>query len=163
MRLDAYAYRKLEETTQHEYENGVQDVIRVWNDRGFEGREAPLVLGHYYTAGGCMDAFSGAYSRYSRFREHLAMLAGYPGHATDFFGFKYTQGCWDSPWGPFWELINFSDCEGVIGTDACVKLAADFKEFQDGADKAVGEFLGHYNSFRRAFEYASEEGCVVFR
>lgn len=61
----------------------------------------------------------------------------------------------------FVELINFSDCEGVIGAEVAKKLAADFAAYQDKAgDK--GDFARVYASWRKAFELAADGGAVCF-
>ena len=62
----------------------------------------------------------------------LATLAGYAG----------ADDAWERTDGPFWELINFSDCEGVIGPKTSAKLAGDFAAFQEKADAHHGQWFG---------------------
>ncbi len=99
---------------------------------------------------------AGSYGGYNQWRDALARMAGYAGGA---------QGAWDSDSGPFWELINFSDCEGSIDAPVCAKLAADFASFQTKADAYAASntyFLELYASWRQAFEMAAKGGMVDF-
>lgn len=110
---------------------------------------------------------AGAYSGYNRWRERLAELAGYLKAPIEIYGreeHRYDAGAWAVAEGPFWELIMFSDCEGVIGTSVSKKLAADFATF-DGAAQAVGDptFYPKYQDWRKAFEMAADAGAVDFR
>ena len=60
-------------------------------------------------------------------------------------------------------MINFSDCEGVIGPKTSAKLAKDFAEFQAQADAHPDDwFRDLYTTWRRAFELASDDGAVGF-
>jgi len=69
---------------------------------------------------------------------------------------------------PFYELINFSDCEGVIGFIAARKLYQDFvaheKKFTDyvGGLEDSEWFVTKYQDWKRAFDLAKEDGIVVF-
>jgi len=110
---------------------------------------------------------AGSYSGYNAWREQLAELAGYP-KRMHFSGHKppealHAAGAWETTSGPFWELINFSDCEGVIGPKTSVKLAKDFADHQAKADAHPDEwFRDLYAMWRRAFELASDAGAVDF-
>lgn len=68
-------------------------------------------------------------------------------------------------------LINFSSCEGVIGTYACRLLSNAFTICYDSfktwtianMQSAECDFLiGIYDKFKAAFKYASDEGAVEF-
>ena len=64
---------------------------------------------------------------------------------------------------PFFELINFSDCEGILGAPVCAKLAADFAKYQERANTSHDEWWREkYAGWRRAFEMAADNGCVEF-
>ena len=68
---------------------------------------------------------------------------------------------------PFVELINFSDCEGVIGPKVAAKLAKDFADYEDRASAFAAKFkddffLALYREWRRAFEWAADGGMVHF-
>jgi hypothetical protein len=101
---------------------------------------------------------AGAYSAYNRFREQLAAMAGYT-----------PEDAWEGRANgkPFQELVNFSDCNGMIGPKTSAKLAADFAAHQATADvnenwMHVATFADMYRSFRLAFETAAQDGFVQF-
>lgn len=96
---------------------------------------------------------AGSYGGYNSWRNELAMLAGY-GCAADVWG-------QENPEGPFVELINFSDCGGVIAGDAAKKLAQDFADFQSKVE-TTGYFAEKYADWRKAFELAADDGAVEF-
>jgi len=113
------------------------------------------------------DGFrAGSYSGYTHWREELAKLAGYPAKDADRYGTvtqRHDAGAWAVSEGPFWELICFSDCEGVIGAKVSAKLAADFAQFQAKADAHEDErFRWLYGDWRKAFETAADKGAVDF-
>ena len=62
---------------------------------------------------------------------------------------------------PFYELINFSDCEGFIGPKTSAKLAKDFAAWQEKAGER-GWFSEKYAQWRAAFELAANGGVVQF-
>lgn len=98
---------------------------------------------------------AGSYSGYNRWRDMLANMAGYGDART----------LWKNPRpGPFSELVNFSDCEGVIGPKTSAKLAKDFAEYQHVADNLTDSdyFKTKYAEWRKAFEIASDGGVVIF-
>jgi hypothetical protein len=107
------------------------------------------------------DSFrAGSYVGYNNWREKLARIAGYT-----------PEECWNNPNKckdlPFYELVNFSDCEGTLGTAVCKELAKDFEEFQDAAtsfkDYESGYFHSLYIKWRSTFEVAAENnGAVAF-
>jgi len=109
---------------------------------------------------------AGSYGGYNRWREQLAELAGYPAGDYEQYGRTYQSHCvpcWNGEAGPFSELINFSDCEGVIGASVSAKLAKDFADFQPKADAHEDDrFRMKYAEWRQAFEMASDSGAVDF-
>ena len=75
------------------------------------------------------------------------------------------RSCWSGQQGPFCELINFSDAEGIIGASVSAELAKDFAEFQERAasfDWQHPHFKELYQQWREAFELASDNGAVRF-
>ena len=102
---------------------------------------------------------AGSYSGYGAWRNELAQLAGYPA-----FGDHnpYSRGAWGASGGPFWELINFSDCEGVIGPQTSEKLHNDFLTYLPSIDGKNAYFQDKYLSFMEAFELAAKGGFVKF-
>lgn len=67
-------------------------------------------------------AFKGSYSTYSRFRDNLAKFAGAPD----------AQWYWDHDPTimPFYDMIQFSDCEGTLGKLSCERLLRGFEYLQ---------------------------------
>lgn len=70
---------------------------------------------------------------------------------------------------PFFELIHFSDCEGVIGPKTSLKLYNDFKKHRQVfyayvEERPIGQISDTYDNFTRAFGVASEmeKGIVMF-
>lgn len=128
-----------------------------------EGIESRVV----YKADDSVSFRAGSYGRYNAWREELAKLAGYPAVAYERYGqtsMRHDAGAWAALSGPFHELINFSDCEGVIGPVVSAKLAQDFADFQEKADSHNDEyFRSRYANWRQAFEMAAINGAVDFR
>ena len=121
-----------------------------YTEKNFPGRTSGIVAGIYEAE----DSFgfrAGSYGGYNSWRNQLAQVAGFRGD----------HDVWDNhSEGPFVELINFSDCEGIIGPKVSAKLA---KDFADHADKAGdGYFRDKYDEWRKAFEMASDGGYVDF-
>ena len=137
-----------------------------YKNQHFPGRADDIQDGAAY-----MDSYAGgfragSYGGYNRWREQLAELAGYELTEFDDYGRVakcHAAACWHGAEGPFSELINFSDCEGVIGATVSAKLALDFKEFQDKADQHCDDYFKEkYAEWRKAFETAADGGAVRF-
>jgi len=98
---------------------------------------------------------AGSYIWFNGWRTWLAGFAGYRSH--EYVWEHMTE-------GDFYELINFSDCEGTIGAKTSAKLAADFKKHADRlpTDKAVRDYVRRYKIWMSAFEIAAQNGCVLF-
>lgn len=145
------------------------DLTRLYVNNDFPSRADHLETG-YYEADGCDGFSAGPYSAYNRWREELAKMAGYPPKPLETYGRverRHDAGAWAATEGPFWELISFSDCEGVIGPITSAKLAKDFAAFDETA-KAIPPGIGRtsfyemYQRFRTAFEAAADTGAVKF-
>lgn len=168
MGLDITAYSRLAPAggIAADDEDAYATHVRVLPSRHFPGREAPLSEG-WHSFADRMGFRAGSYGGYNDWRERLAKLAGYP--ATMGGGYRtyptHAAGAWASTEGPFWELINFSDCDGTIGSAAAQKLARDFAEWDERAKAADPEspwFYDLYQLWRKAFELAADGGCVDF-
>lgn len=170
MGLDISAYsnlvkiRDLNEGEEANYETEVEFFVNY----AFEGREDQIEEAIAYKYDEEYDFRAGSYGSYNHWRNQLAELAKYP--LTEFEDFignvqqRYDAGAWEVTKGPFWELINFSDCEGVIGAATSAKLAKDFDTFQSAADAHPNKyFIESYNCWRKAFEMAANNGAVEFR
>lgn len=104
------------------------------------------------------DFRAGSYSSYGDFRREISetFLNSTPARV------------WSDPkpyeGQPFYELVDFSDCEGVLGTEVCAKLHKDFVE---GREKFFEEIESDwskekYDSWTKALEIAKDDGIIVF-
>jgi len=162
MGLDVTAFEKVVYVGDFDADNP-GDTVRLYSSPDFPKQADGMKSGAYTVNGGEYDRVSMSYSTYNRWREALAKLAGYlpvrsrytpePSHAA---------GAWATDHGPFWELINFSDCEGLIGAATAKKLADDFAKYDDAAIKLDGDFYYKYTEFASCFKLASNGGAVKF-
>lgn len=117
---------------------------------------------------------AGSYSGYNEWRNNLAIMAGY----------ESSENVWkdctnmnmrflklnkinnkEIIFKPFYELINFSDCEGTFGPEISKKLYKDFVNFDDVAKEYSKDnhyFYKKYCEWKEAFRVASENGAVDF-
>lgn len=181
MGLDVSAYRratKLDvifdedgEALDKQTNEPVDYDVRAFVNTDFPGREEGVEDGAAYTAQEGMS-FRTGYGAHGAWREDLAKMAGYAATAVD-NGFggsteMHSGGAWAAEGGPFWELINFSDCEGTIGPVVSAKLDKDFSEWDerakhfDDANGLDGRFYNRFQEWRQAFEMASDGGMVDF-
>ena len=103
---------------------------------------------------------AGAYSSYNRWRAELCEFALGVVPETVWDNRKAYEG------RPFYELINFSDCEGTLGPKVCAKLAKEFQDFDAKAKEKYSDpddgFYYLYQEWKRAFEMAANGGAVRF-
>lgn len=152
MGLDIRAYS---EVTMEREESDDTTYLSVGGE--FYGQHDNIVEGPYAFAESI--SFSvGSYHGYNHWREQLCKAVHGVG----------PEVIWDAPdeWRgkPFVELINFSDCEGTIGTNTSAKLADDFRNHEPvytGDDQTW--FWDAYRDFQKAFELAAKNGAVSFR
>jgi hypothetical protein len=176
MGLDITAYSKLKLLDTKRLKDGtvvdaqtgaeVEDYCYVYKPEGFKDRAASLQdEGHYgYDQTLCFSA--GSYSGYNEWRNELAALAGYaPIQVTNERGMlelRYDESVWELSEGPFWELINYSDCQGTLDSVEAAKLVKDFKAFLPQAEAKDRHFYDKYVRWLNAFEFASDDGAVRF-
>jgi len=149
MGLDIIAYSKLEPT-----ESGkVPGVTTVLSKDDITTRADGLESGRY-TFDKSVSFRAGSYSGYNQWRDWLAKLSGW----------KSAEACWGVTHskGPFYELINFSDCSGVIGPATSKKLAKDFADYENKVPRADAHFHDLYLKWKEAFELAADDGAIVF-
>lgn len=177
MGLDITAYRKLTKLDcvfdaegypiDPETREPIENYLKVYANSDFPGREKGLEDRATYAYEDAEHVLSRGYGGYNRWRDMLAKLAGYP--LTKYkgaFGIEsegHAAACWQGATGPFSELINFADNEGVIGPVVAAKLARDFAEFDERA-KAITEdyFYEGYCDMRRGLEMAADGGALDF-
>lgn len=141
--------------------------VRAYANKDFPGRWEGVEDGAIYKAEESIGFCAGSYSGHNAWREELAKLAGYnPAPVNYGFGItlmKHSGGAYSESEGPFWELINFSDCEGTIGPIVSAKLANDFAEWDERAKKhADSDFYAKFQQWMEAFEMAADGGLVGF-
>lgn len=145
----------------------IDEARRVNVNRDFVARADGLQEDAWFVPEKAYGFHAGSYGGYNQWREELAKLSEYPAVETDSElrrgKIRHDAGAWKAESGPFWELINFSDCEGCIGPKTSAKLAKDFADYQQRADSHSDErFRDRYNEWRGAFEMAAINGLVDF-
>ncbi len=175
MGLDVTAYRKLTKLDVVFDTEGapidpatrepVDYCLRAYINYDFPGRADELENHAVYRSEEWMRGWSGGYGRYNHWRNTLAKVAGWPLGSYQQYGQKwdsYAASAWDATSGPFWELICFSDCDGVIGAAVSAKLAKDFAEHDEKAKAEGDAFYEQYALWRKVFEMAADGGAVHF-
>lgn len=162
MGLDITAYSQLKDTGRpFDWAVDEENALISNNHPDFATRCVEFTPGNAFKYSVSYRACVGAYSYYGAWREKLAKLAGYSPVTG---GTRpYSKGAWVATEGPFWELVNFTDCDGVLGTAVCQKLAKEFADYEESARLLEDDdFLYTYLQFRAAVEWASDGGAVVF-
>ena len=109
----------------------------------------------------------GSYSTYNKFRNLLSLAI---------HGIK-VESLWDNEHKyagtALWDLLNFSDCEGVIDSIVSTKILKDLEDNRDKfieylkKDTDIGEmdtehYAETYNNFINAFKLGANLGIVIF-
>jgi hypothetical protein len=176
MGLDITAYSRV--VLEKDVEVDEYGSPRDWNkyrvvyvNDDFPGREGSIVHRGVYSFDKKLGFRVGGYGYYSGWREMLAKMAGYPAtpHANEYQPERllHAAACWNGATGPFSELINFADNEGVLGPEVCAKLAKDFAEFETMAvafarTQGDEDFIASYLKWKQAFDLAADGGMVDF-
>lgn len=133
----------------------------------FEDRFSGLIAGKVYRYESAFEFRAGSYSGYNYWRNELAKLAG--NKQTPYKSFngktelRYDATVWTIKRGAFWELIDFSDAEGVIGPVVCKRVYKDFLQHQVAASKHPDEyFRASYQDWTKAFSMCANNGAIVF-
>ena len=178
MGLDIYAYSNLvkldcvfnEDNEPIDRNTGkpIDNYFKPHDNGDFPGRIEGLDANSAYSFADCQDVFSLSYSGYSTWRDELARLAGYPVTTNVMGHSSYAAGAWrrSCTGGPFYELINFSDCEGTIGPVVAKKLLRDFEEWDDRAkhfETTLLRFYEHYQRFLHGLEISADGGAIDFK
>lgn len=164
MGLDIVAYENItyvEPANIDEYGEGLdaegEYLDQIHGYSSFPERADGLEVGKYFEAKDVYSFRAGSYSGYNFWRSELAKFAGYNSDI-DF---------WENATNDtiFNELINFSDCEGLIGPKTSARLYQDFQINYEQARIFVSEcnyFMENYEEFMKAFQMASNNGFVRF-
>lgn len=175
MGLDIIAYSKLE----HERDERVSQIMEsLFSPQGeevleiFEESERPrcmdLKAGKWHRSDETEEHHfrAGSYSSYNSFRKILseAVLGVSP------------ETVWENDEdfenSHFYEIINFSDCDGVFGPYDSEKLHNDFVSHQDTFESYVKQefsdeydieyYISTYLEFAAGFKLASQDGVLTF-
>lgn len=167
MGLDITAGSKYSKVTDkqkiedHDYQVNIQRNNHLEIDRALD-----VEVGSYDLEGETITFCAGSYSGYNRFRKTLcyAILG-----VEDKKLWERSEYYMDKP---FYEIINFSDCEGSFGPKDSVKLYNDFVTnkhkflnylHSGGSDYLEIEHLKTiYDDFTKGFKLASDNGLLIF-
>jgi len=109
------------------------------------------------------DFRAGSYGGYNRFRDELCKTINNVS-AQSLWSLAETQKdvAIDMPF--FW-LINFTDCDGYIGTSFCEILYNDFCNYEEVfvAKCEDDSYIEKYLDFKEAFKLGKNNGLVIFR
>jgi|LakMenEpi03Aug12_release.lakeMendotaPanAssembly.Ray.scaffolds.fasta_scaffold13684_9 hypothetical protein len=180
MGLDITAFSKLQVLTPEEVK-AAERSVGVQIDLGesvyhFTQRDInspdnwirDMVPGTYYQSPKTeeYDFKAGSYSGYSAYRRMLSecFLGALPEEVWSNQSIYRGQ--------PFYEQVNFSDCEGFIGPEFSAKLAEDYEEGRDQWYEYLKEsgeganwvelHMARYDNWTKAFKVASDGGFVWF-
>ena len=174
MGLDISAYSKMARVrdevaaTMNEDEIFESDGIILRDGHKKDSRIDDLQPGFYLAEEGseCHDFRAGSYSGYNDYRNKLA----------ECFLNVSDRGVWANPeqfeGKPFYEQIDFSDCEGYMGPEVSAKLHQDYvngreqweewlKENEYNSDN-VDWYLSRYDNWTKAFGLAADGGILRF-
>lgn len=169
MGLDITAYRQLKKVDESEIKRDEDGEIdedafdydthhHLYVNSHYPERAPEIQSDAVYTSAEDYGFRAGSYGGYNNWRNGLAELAGY-----DPIDDRHDKGAWETDGGPFWELINFSDCEGVIGSSVSKKLLADFLAFDAAAKTHRGEYFYEvYQEFTKGLTFAADDGALHF-
>lgn len=90
----------------------------------YPGRAAPIDPKAIYSVQDSCEVWDGSYANYSRWRNWLCMELGNGARKV------WRERC--KPTDPCHDLLAFSDCEGFIGYNSCVRLLGDLETWRPG-------------------------------
>lgn len=152
MGLNVTAYASILKIEDKEAVNVHEYSTYLYPNEDFPKVADTIIEGNYTFADFfCFNA--GSYSGYDYWRSQLKEISKNIKIETEKYTLKYPL---------FVELINFSDCEGVIGAQTSLKLYGDFLMCQNFASTLDERFYAFYLKWMRAFELASKNGCIKF-
>jgi hypothetical protein len=140
-----------------------EDVYIAYRNNDFPGREAPYVFGGKdfgaFRIEGERIAFrAGSYSGYGEWRSELCSMANKVG--PDYLW--NTRSLQRTRTMPFYDLIDFADNEGVIGSIAATRLVPAFSTFMAMAELKEAWFFEKYQQWHRACVLAADNGFIYF-
>ena len=150
MGLDITAYRniKIVEGEESEY-YFANSGFKQSNMTNIENKEIQIDFDESF------DFRAGSYSGYNIFRNELCL-------ASNNITAEQLWSLQDETLKFYW-LINFSDCEGYIGTSYCKILYDEFVKYEEEVKIKLDEYYhGKYDDFKEAFKVGASDGLVDF-
>jgi hypothetical protein len=152
------------------------DLVIPYINPDFAARASDLTASAYFAEVADFDIHF-TYSAFNRWREWLAGIAGIsvPSPRSDGRGglshwwteCSAIEARGEAPAVRFWQLLHFSDCEGVIGPTVCKILADDFDAMAETVEQEIFEpetadwRRAAYQGWREAFRAAGNSGGWV--
>lgn len=188
MSLDISAYKLGEFLHAHYDENDDEDsTVNIFVNEHFSSHADQVRRGYYNVEeeyNGAAPCFS--YGGYVIFRDELARIAGYAAltedeileladdkyRADEMRRYRYLWSVFTQTEekGPVYELINFTDCEGVIGPKTAAKIATDLEALKEKVTptpdvEKLGRsdrgFCAEFYKVLSIFKWAADNGGVV--
>ena len=101
------------------------------------------------------DFRAGSYGGYNRFRNQLCLASN--NISADELWKSENENL------KFYWLINFTDCDGYIGTDYCKILYDEFVKYEKEIKLSLDEYYYQtYDNFKEAFRLGADNGLVSF-
>ena len=175
MGLDIIVYSKLEHQRDERVEEVMESLFSPLGEEIIEiceeeenRRCSDMAIGKWHRTDATQEAHfrAGSYSGYNQFRNLLAQAF----HGVDAEDIWSDENSFEGT--PFYEMIDFSDCDGVFGPGDSAKLCRNFEEgevkfqefiaekFED--DDEAGHWLEVYRDFKEGFRLAADEGILIY-
>lgn len=174
MGLDITAYKNiklnLDQNFDWESDDRYRDYFKAYVNPDFPKQGSGIINEGIYIFDDITGMRAGSYSSYNDWREELAEFGNYVPVVYEVVkgipetqNLSYQQGAVNAESGVFHELLNFSDCDGIINSEVSKKLYNDFVN-NDSAAKLFSDdyFYAKYCEWKKCFEFASHNGAVVF-
>lgn len=132
--------------------------VIAWYTAGFDDRLDGIEAKFVKVSGRQGHFRAGSYSGYGHWRRLLSLVAlDVEPHEVWARPLKFKG-------RPFYELIDFSDCEGCIGPKTSAKLSVDFTAYMAKFHNSSPEsyYVKQYHLWAEAFRVAAKHGCVDF-
>lgn len=130
-------------------------TVKPYVNPDFPAQADGIISNIWYQYETCMTFGAGSYPSYGAWRRELAKIGGYD--QKDVWEGRIAE-------GPFVELVNFADNEGVLGPETSAKLARDFEDRMERARNMMdGDDFRLYGKWLKALTMAADGGLINFR
>ncbi|SOK58627.1 hypothetical protein [Yersinia phage fHe-Yen9-04] len=152
------------------------EYFNVYNYTYFKEHFKDLEVNGYYEFEDSFNFRAGSYGGYNSWRNELAFIVCKLNNLSSTLPSDtknlYSNIIWNLPENnniPLYKFINFSDCEGIIGTEYCniiykelLSIETEFKSHNYMFDDAYNHNNKLFDNWLLAFKMGSENGCVSF-